>query len=70
MSFLTTQDLAQRWRMNPGTLSNWRIAGRGPRWFKLGEGQSSKVLYRLADVEAYEQEAMGEKKGTPTTSGV
>ena len=57
MTHLTTAELAQRWRMHPGTLSNWRSAGRGPRWVKVGEGTKAKVLYRLVDVEAFERDA-------------
>lgn len=50
---LTTQELADRWRMSAGTLSNWRASGRGPRFFRIG----SKVLYRLIDIEAWERKA-------------
>jgi hypothetical protein len=33
----------------PGTLANLRTARRGPKYFKVG----AKVLYNLADLEAY-----------------
>jgi hypothetical protein len=44
-------DLARRWRISPRTLERWRWLGEGPRYLKLG----GRVLYRTADIEAYEQ---------------
>ena len=44
-------DLARRWRISPRTLERWRWLGQGPRYLKLG----GRVLYRVADIEAYEQ---------------
>jgi hypothetical protein len=44
-------DLARRWRISPRTLERWRWLREGPRYLKLG----GRVLYRLADIEAYEQ---------------
>jgi hypothetical protein len=52
MTHLTPNELAARWRMHPGTLSNWRQAGRGPAFIKVG----SKVLYPLSAVEAWERQ--------------
>lgn len=49
---LTTEELAARWKMNPGSLCNWRQQGRGPKFIKVG----SRVFYRVSDVEAYEAE--------------
>jgi hypothetical protein len=34
-------------------LQNWRVAGTGPKFWKPS---ARKVLYRLADVEAWERE--------------
>lgn len=48
---LTTADLAVRWGMHIGTLANWRCSGTGPNFLRIAGG---RVLYRLADVEAYE----------------
>jgi hypothetical protein len=42
--------LATRWRVSPRTLEQWRWQGRGPRFLKIG----GRVVYRLADVEAFE----------------
>ena len=53
--FLTPTDLVDRWggAITTGTLANWRSKGRGPAFVKIG----SRVLYLLADVQAYETAA-------------
>ena len=58
---LTTKQLAERWDMSQGTLSNKRSKGQGPAYIKLGEGRTSKVRYRLEDIKQYERDCM---KGT------
>jgi len=53
---LTTEELAERWSMDAGSLENWRQdPKKGPVFIKLGEGSSSPVRYRLIDIEAYEE---------------
>lgn len=49
---LSAADLARRWQVSEGTLRNWRWAGRGCPFVKVG----SRVLYRIDDVLAYEAE--------------
>ncbi len=58
---LTPGELAARWRLgNPennhaagvATLANWRCAGKGPRWTKVGK----YVRYPLVEVETYERD--------------
>jgi len=44
-------DLSRRWKISLRTLERWRWLGEGPRYLKLG----GRVLYRVADIEAYEQ---------------
>lgn len=51
---LSTAELADRWKMSPITLQNWRQKRKGPPWVKLGR----QKLYRIADVEAYERDNM------------
>lgn len=46
----TAAALATRWEMSPGTLSNWRIAGKGPKFIKVGK----KIFYRITDVRDWE----------------
>lgn len=53
-TFLTPAELAMRWKCTTGHLANQRVAGDGPAYTKTGRGKASHVLYRLADIEAYE----------------
>lgn len=48
---LTTEELAQRWKMSGDALVRWRQQARGPTYLKLG----GKVRYELAIVEAWER---------------
>ena len=43
-------DLSRRWSISPRTLERWRWLKSGPRYLKIG----GRVVYRLADVEAFE----------------
>lgn len=55
-TMLTTEELADRWGFKKNTLLNWRYKKRGPKYIKMGDSQQSLVLYRLKDIEAYENE--------------
>jgi predicted site-specific integrase-resolvase len=48
---LTPQEVSQLIKISVGTLENWRLAGRGPKFFKIGDGPRGHVRYRLQDVE-------------------
>ncbi len=48
--FLNQVRLADRWKISPRTLERWRWTGEGPAFVKIG----GRVVYRIADVEAYE----------------
>ena len=48
--FLNQARLADRWHISPRTLERWRWKGEGPAFVKIG----GRVVYRLDDVEAYE----------------
>lgn len=50
ITHLNQVQLARRWSLSPRTLERWRWAERGPRYLKVG----GRVVYRLADVEAFE----------------
>lgn len=52
---ITPQQLADRWQMSVGTLTNWRVKKQGPTYVKLGDGKSCRIMYRLADIDAFEQ---------------
>jgi hypothetical protein len=51
VSHLHQMDLARRWRVSPRTLERWRYVGTGPKYLKIG----GRVVYRLGDIEDYEQ---------------
>ena len=48
--FLTTEEVAERWRTTPKGVLQLRHGGEGPRGHRIGK----RVLYRLADVVAWE----------------
>jgi hypothetical protein len=49
-TLLTDRELAARWALSPKTLANWRCAGLGLRYVKIG----ARIRYRLGDVLQYE----------------
>jgi hypothetical protein len=50
-TFLTTEQLAERWHVSPGTLRNRRYRGDDfPAATQIGR----RLLYALADVERFE----------------
>jgi hypothetical protein len=50
MEMLNQDQLAERWKISPRTLEQWRWLGKGPHFLKVG----ARVLYRTSDVECYE----------------
>ena len=51
VTLLSTRDLAERWGVKVGSLTNLRSAGKGVPYLRLG----GVVRYQLSDVEAYER---------------
>lgn len=51
---LNQVQLARRWALSPRTLERWRWLEEGPRYVKVG----GRVLYRLEDIEAFEEQSM------------
>lgn len=49
--FLTGAELAARWKLSHQTLANWRHAGKGPPFIRVG----ARVLYPLEGITAYER---------------
>jgi predicted site-specific integrase-resolvase len=49
--YLNQEELARRWKISPRTLERWRWLGRGPQHVKV----CGRVIYRIADVEGFEQ---------------
>lgn len=46
--------IAERWGLSPKTLERWRFIGTGPKYIRL----PGKVIYRLCDIEAVENECL------------
>ncbi len=51
---LTQKKLAVRWDRSESALERWRSEGIGPVYLKV----KGRVLYRIEDVEAFENECM------------
>ena len=54
---LTEKMLADRWVCSIARLQRWRTVGEGPPYLK----SVGKVLYRLKDIEAYEEASLVRK---------
>jgi Helix-turn-helix domain len=47
---LTIDEAAERLRLVRGTLNNWRVQGRGPRYLKVGK----RILYPVTELAVFE----------------
>ena len=54
VEFLTTAELAKRWRVSDQTIVNYRANKFGPVYLRIGKGTNPKILYRLKDVLEFE----------------
>jgi len=59
MSYLTTEQLAERWGLKPSSIKSQRLRGQGPSYYTVPRlgcplGQS-RVRYSLPDVLAFEE---------------
>jgi hypothetical protein len=59
--FLTSVEVAEMLRLSPRSLEKMRLEKRGPPYIRLGMSGRSKVIYRLADVEAWIRLHMSDK---------
>jgi hypothetical protein len=57
-TLLTEQQLAERWRVSQRSLRRWRSTARLPPHIRIGHPVVGRVLYRLADVLAFEGRAI------------
>jgi predicted site-specific integrase-resolvase len=65
-TFLTSKEVADRWRLSDQTLANWRSAGKGPPFIRVG----SRVLYPVEGIHAYEklsQQWLSNEQPQPST---
>jgi hypothetical protein len=60
--YLTTEEVAERYRTVSGTVRYWRYIGKGPKGIKVGR----QVLYALDEVERWEREQAGAVSGEPS----
>ena len=63
VAHLNQKQLAARWSISEATLERWRSAGIGPKFLKL----CGRVLYRQADIEAYEESCLATSTKTVET---
>lgn len=56
VEYLTTEELAARWKMHPQSIHNWRAQtpAKGPAFVKIGK----KVLYPLDSIVQWEQQRL------------
>lgn len=60
---LLPHQVAERYGIAVGTLSNWRREAKGPQYICLGRGRRPRIMYRLADCLEWElKNRSGEKK--------
>lgn len=59
--WLTTEELAARWKMSEQRLRTWRMQKIGPPYCKIGDGKKSPVRYHLPDVEEFEKRMIERK---------
>jgi len=59
---ITPAQLALRWGLNINTLNQWRAAGTGPKFIRLGDGERPRIRYRMSAILAYERENAGGQK--------
>lgn len=54
---ISTRELARRWDglIVQGTIENWRQAGRGPLYIKLGRSKTSRIVYKMSEVKRFEK---------------
>ncbi len=49
--YLTSQELADRWRVHLDSIHRWRREGKPPNFYKI----NGTILYKLAEIEDLEQ---------------
>jgi hypothetical protein len=54
LQHLNQKQLAYRWQISQASLERWRCDRKGPAYIKL----NGRVVYRLADIEDYENQSL------------
>lgn len=55
LEYLTTLEAARMLRVAKSTLERMRVQGTGPRYFKVGPGKRSRVLYQVDEIRNWLQ---------------
>ena len=48
--FITTAELAERWRVHPDSVIRWRMKGKPQAFYSI----NGKILYKVAEIEELE----------------
>jgi hypothetical protein len=65
MKHLSQSKLAERWNISPRTLERWRWLRKGPPYLRIG----GRVVYRIEDVESYEESHLHLYGSAPAKAG-
>lgn len=57
-NLLTPKELADRWKVQVGTLRKWRYLDTGPAYIKMGDGRNAQIRYRVDDIVKYEKDRL------------
>lgn len=63
-SYLTTAEVAERYRTAPGTVRYWRHIGYGPKGVKVGR----RVLYAETELRRFDAHLAGETVPSAATA--
>lgn len=58
-TLLTTIEAAKIVRLSPAKLQQLRFKGGGPRYMKVGRGNSARVLYSMDDLKEWMGQTFG-----------
>lgn len=64
--YLTSKELAHRWRLSEQTLANWRHARKGPPFVRIG----GRILYPTASLSDYEQQWHSQHSSPATSAAI
>lgn len=54
-NLISSVEAAAMLGIKPTSLRIWRMKGKGPRFYKLGDSPACRVMYRVSDIEAWLQ---------------
>ena len=63
---LTTEQAAARMNLKPSTLRQWRCRGRGPNFYRVGDGPGARCRYPASELEEW----LAERHNRSTFCGI